>query len=118
MIALLSAPSHCGWPLKIPFSSHIPCIRKLSSFLDCRRGCVNTVEWNEAGTLLISGSDDNMVGVWKYSAGWPLRELVHTGHSRNIFAAKFVPHSNDKQVVSCGLDGEVRLTHLGAHWQH
>ena len=26
--------------------------------LDSHRGCVNTVAWNEAGTLLLSGSDD------------------------------------------------------------
>ena len=26
--------------------------------LDSHKGCVNTVAWNEAGTLLLSGSDD------------------------------------------------------------
>ena len=26
--------------------------------LDSHRGCVNTVAWNESGTLLLSGSDD------------------------------------------------------------
>ena len=26
--------------------------------LDSHRGCVNTVSWNAAGTLLLSGSDD------------------------------------------------------------
>ena len=31
--------------------------------LDSHRGCVNTVAWNEAGTLLLSGSDDRRLVV-------------------------------------------------------
>eukprot|EP00310_Coccolithus_braarudii_P012396 CAMPEP_0183348976 /NCGR_PEP_ID=MMETSP0164_2-20130417/13305_1 /TAXON_ID=221442 /ORGANISM="Coccolithus pelagicus ssp braarudi, Strain PLY182g" /LENGTH=709 /DNA_ID=CAMNT_0025520643 /DNA_START=5 /DNA_END=2137 /DNA_ORIENTATION=+ len=75
-------------------------------------GCVNTIAWNEQGTLLVSGSDDCRICIW---SAWnddhaKLQAAYTTGHRRNIFCAKFVPLSGDKQVVTCALDGSVRLT--------
>lgn len=32
-----------------------------------------------------------------------------TGHSANIFSVKFMPHSNDRTLVSCAGDSEVRV---------
>jgi hypothetical protein len=75
-----------------------------------------------------------------YSPGPHYKQLhnIRTGHSRNIFCAKFVPYTNDntygarflllppalltgcfffflfqRSVVSCGMDGEIRCTQLG-----
>ena len=42
--------------------------------LDSHRGCVNTVAWNEAGTLLLSGSDDR-------------RLIVTDPFSRSVYCA-------------------------------
>ena len=40
----------------------------------------------------------------------PHRTLFHlSDRRRNIFCAKFVPLSGDKQLVTCALDGTVRL---------
>ena len=74
---------------------------------------MNTISWNKEGSLLISGSDDTLVGIWE-SSRWSNLGMVYTGHSRNIFAAEFVPQGGDKEIVSCGLDGEVRLSQTGA----
>ena len=74
-------------------------------------------------SLLISGSDDTFVHVWRATAdpqaagGGParLRPLTShlTGHTHNIFGAVFVPGSSAHRAVTCGADGEVRLH--GAH---
>ncbi|KAL6079645.1 DDB1- and CUL4-associated factor 8 [Balamuthia mandrillaris] len=80
--------------------------------LEHHRGCVNTIHWNEEGTRLITGSDDCHLGVWGGAPNYKLQVDVSTGHSRNIFCAKFVPHSNDTRAISCGMDGEIRATYL------
>jgi WD repeat-containing protein 42A len=85
----------------------------LAKRLDGHRGCVNSIHWNAEGTLLITGSDDCKLNI--YSPGPHYKQLhnIRTGHSRNIFCAKFVPYTNDNTVVSCGMDGEIRCTQLG-----
>ena len=40
-----------------------------------------------------------------------LKGCYETGHSRNIFCAEFVP-TNLSQVVTCGADGDMRLTDI------
>eukprot|EP00668_Euglena_longa_P016536 GGOE01020806.1.p1 GENE.GGOE01020806.1~~GGOE01020806.1.p1 ORF type:complete len:958 (-),score=241.98 GGOE01020806.1:316-2934(-) len=60
---------------------------------------------------MITGSDDLAIKVWDCTT----RKLLHTsipGHVRNIFCAKFVPNTSDTEVVSCGLDGQVRSLSL------
>lgn len=75
-------------------------------------GCVNTVTWNERGTILLSGSDDTRLCLWSVHPTARLIAAVPTGHTRNIFCAKFLPESSDHKVVSSALDGTVRLTDL------
>eukprot|EP01088_Endostelium_zonatum_P014433 TRINITY_DN3179_c4_g1_i1.p1 TRINITY_DN3179_c4_g1~~TRINITY_DN3179_c4_g1_i1.p1 ORF type:complete len:703 (-),score=204.95 TRINITY_DN3179_c4_g1_i1:52-2160(-) len=43
---------------------------------------------------------------------WSIRDSIETGHSRNIFCTRFVPGSNDSKFVSCGMDGEIRVTDI------
>ncbi|KAH8273271.1 hypothetical protein KR018_001661 [Drosophila ironensis] len=69
-------------------------------------GCVNTVNWNGNGTLLVSGSDDNHLVITEAKNG---RVLVKskTQHKRHIFSARFMPFSSDTAVVSCSGEGLV-----------
>lgn len=76
---------------------------------------MNTLSWNESGTLLISGSDDCRVCVWDAWTEKPrLRQAVLTAHRRNIFSSLFVPGSSDRQAVTCALDRTVQLVDLSA----
>ena len=38
-----------------------------------------------------------------------LSTSVSTGHTANIFSTKFMPHSNDRTVITCAGDAEVRV---------
>ena len=82
---------------------------KQEACLEGHLGCVNCLEWNQRGDLLASGSDDCNIIIWDI---FKQRKkcLVQTGHRKNIFSVKFMPASNDSQVVSCGGDGQIRLT--------
>lgn len=71
------------------------------------RGSVNTISFNADGRLLLSGSDDRTVIVWNWEAAAPAFSF-HTGHSNNVFHAQFMPFSDDRSIVSCAADGEVR----------
>ncbi|CAI2182657.1 2781_t:CDS:2 [Funneliformis geosporum] len=42
----------------------------------------------------------------------PLIHSVPSGHTANIFSAKFLPKTNDRHIVSCSADGIVRFTDL------
>lgn len=84
----------------------------LHKSLSVHRGCVNTVNWNEKGTLILSGSDDQTIAISHPFTGKKLVQAV-TGHRANIFSAKFMPQSNDQGVVSCSGDGAVLYTNLG-----
>ncbi len=83
----------------------------LAHMLDAHRGCVNTLSWDPEGEILLSGSDDCRLVLWTrwYHSLEPQPHVVETGHTRNIFCARFVPQSRQRQVVSCALDGSVRL---------
>ncbi|GBB88576.1 hypothetical protein RclHR1_15100003 [Rhizophagus clarus] len=77
-------------------------------------GCVNTVIWNDAGNLILSGSDDCRLKIWS-PFDRPENPLVHSipsGHTSNIFSAKFMPKTNDRHIISCACDGIVRFTDL------
>ncbi|CAG8520415.1 3770_t:CDS:2, partial [Dentiscutata heterogama] len=77
-------------------------------------GCVNTVVWNNNGDLILSGSDDCHLNIWspfdKPEA--PLIHSIPSGHSANIFSARFMSHTNDRHIVSCSADGIVLFTDL------
>ncbi|XP_022735780.1 WD and tetratricopeptide repeats protein 1-like isoform X8 [Durio zibethinus] len=95
------------------FQMHSSLIGRLSleRELEGHRGCVNAVAWNSNGSLLISGSDDELINIWSYS-GRKLLHSIETGHSANIFCTKFIPETSDELVVSGAGDAEVRLFNL------
>ncbi|KAL8968372.1 MAG: hypothetical protein Q9183_002488 [Haloplaca sp. 2 TL-2023] len=77
-------------------------------------GCVNALSWSSSGRLLASGSDDQHLNIHSYqpessTAQFALNTTVSTGHSANIFSVKFMPHSNDRTVVTCAGDFDVRV---------
>ena len=78
------------------------------------RGCVNTLHWSIDGRLLLSGSDDCRVCIWSCGGAdkTKLSSAIITGHRRNIFSACFVPETNNRQIVTCALDRQVRWLDL------
>ncbi|MDI1488533.1 MAG: hypothetical protein OHK93_007808 [Ramalina farinacea] len=61
-----------------------------------------------------SGSDDQHLNIHSYqpensAAPFSLSTTVSTGHTANIFSAKFMPHSDDRTLVTCAGDAEVRV---------
>ncbi|KAL8692468.1 MAG: hypothetical protein Q9218_002504, partial [Villophora microphyllina] len=77
-------------------------------------GCVNALSWSSSGRLLASGSDDQHLNIHSYqpdssTVQFAMNTTVSTGHTANIFSIKFMPHSNDKTVVTCAGDFEVRV---------
>ncbi|KAJ4715934.1 DDB1- and CUL4-associated factor 8-like [Melia azedarach] len=75
--------------------------------LDKHRGCVNTVSFNTNGDILVSGSDDRRVILWDWETGH-VKLSFHSGHNNNVFQAKLMPYSDDRSVVTCAADGQVR----------
>jgi len=67
-------------------------------------GCVNTVQWNPSGTLLVSGGDDVKLNIWNVEKQRVIVSIP-TSHSGNIFCCKFLPETNDSRLVSCAADG-------------
>lgn len=75
--------------------------------LEKHRGCVNTVSFNASGEILVSGSDDRRVILWDWEVGHA-KLSFHSGHGNNVFQAKFMPYSDDRIIVTCAADGQVR----------
>ncbi|CAM8913202.1 unnamed protein product [Rhodiola kirilowii] len=71
-------------------------------------GCVNAVEFNSTGELLVSGSDDKQVKFWDWNNG-KSEYTYDSGHMDNIFQTKIMPFSDDRKIVTSGADGQVRL---------
>ena len=74
----------------------------------------NYSSWSTSGKLLASGSDDHHLNIYSYqpessNVPFTLNTTLLTGHSANIFSVKFMPHSNDRTLVSCAGDAEVRV---------
>ncbi|CAM6082961.1 unnamed protein product [Calypogeia fissa] len=80
----------------------------LEKVMEGHQGCVNTLAWNQKGSLLLSGSDDFQVNIWEYGTH-KLLHSIYTGHSNNIFCTKFMPETGDDVVVSGAGDAEVRV---------
>ncbi|KAL4915734.1 WD40-repeat-containing domain protein [Aspergillus aurantiobrunneus] len=77
-------------------------------------GCVNAVSWSRSGRLLASGSDDFHLNIYSYqpessTAPFALNTSVFTGHTGNIFSVAFMPHSNDRTLVTAAGDSQVRV---------
>lgn len=81
--------------------------RKLKS----HRGCVNTISFNSSGDILVSGSDDRQVIMWDWEIG-NVKLSFHSGHHNNVFNAKIMPYTDDRRIVTCAADGQVRYAQL------
>ncbi|KAM7475184.1 hypothetical protein LguiB_022427 [Lonicera macranthoides] len=75
--------------------------------LDKHRGCVNTVSFNADGDILVSGSDDRRVILWDWETG-RVKLSFHSGHNNNVFQAKIMTCTDDRSIVTCAADGQVR----------
>ncbi|XP_053461954.1 DDB1- and CUL4-associated factor 6 isoform X7 [Nycticebus coucang] len=84
---------------------------KLEATLNVHDGCVNTICWNDTGEYILSGSDDTKLVISNpYSR--KILTTIRSGHRANIFSAKFLPCTNDKQIVSCSGDGVIFYTNV------
>ena len=77
-------------------------------------GCVNALSWSTSGRFLASGSDDQHLNIHSYQphstvSPFALTTTVATGHTANIFSVKFMPHSNDRTLLTAAGDAEVRV---------
>nr|CAH7766204.1 unnamed protein product [Callosobruchus chinensis] len=79
--------------------------------LPIHEGCVNTICWNETGEYILSGSDDQHLVITN-GYDYKVKANYHTSHRANIFSAKFLPSTNDTQIVSCAGDGVILHTDL------
>uniref|UniRef100_A0A3Q3BIG6 Ddb1 and cul4 associated factor 6 n=1 Tax=Kryptolebias marmoratus TaxID=37003 RepID=A0A3Q3BIG6_KRYMA len=83
---------------------------KLEATLNVHNGCVNTISWNETGEYILSGSDDTFLVITNpYNK--KVKKSIRSGHRANIFSAKFMPHTNDQEIISCSGDGIIFYTH-------
>jgi WD and tetratricopeptide repeat-containing protein 1 len=75
----------------------------LQTKLTGHNGCVNCLEFSSKGNILASASDDLQVFLWD-----PYRNIAiksfQTPHRGNIFSVKFLPRTNDSQVVTGAAD--------------
>lgn len=69
-------------------------------------GCVNAVEFNSTGDLLVSGSDDRKVILWDWEKN-SKRFSYPSGHQDNVFQTKIVPFTDDQKIVTSAADGKV-----------
>ncbi|XP_037136689.1 DDB1- and CUL4-associated factor 6 isoform X3 [Syngnathus acus] len=82
---------------------------KLEATLNIHDGCVNTISWNETGEYILSGSDDTFLAITNpYKK--KVKKSIRSGHRANIFSAKFMPHTNDQEIISCSGDGILYYT--------
>ncbi|XP_029178295.1 DDB1- and CUL4-associated factor 8-like isoform X2 [Nylanderia fulva] len=79
--------------------------------LNEHQGCVNALNFNEKGNLLASASDDLAVIIWDWARG-KKRHWFMSGHTRNVFQAKWLPLDMEYLMVTCARDGQVRLLDL------
>nr|XP_024657362.1 DDB1- and CUL4-associated factor 6-like isoform X6 [Maylandia zebra] len=83
---------------------------KLEATLNVHDGCVNTISWNDTGEYILSGSDDTFLVITNpYNK--KVKKSIRSGHRANIFSAKFMPHTNDQEIISCSGDGIIYYTH-------
>jgi WD repeat-containing protein 42A len=82
---------------------------KLAYKLPGHEGCVNSLHFNQSGSLIASGSDDLNIIVWEWEKR---RKMVqfNSGHKANVFQSKLMP--GDLLITSCSRDGQVRLAEL------
>lgn len=88
-------------------------VKQIDSYgkLTGHRGCVNTIEFNSTGELLVSGSDDRQIMLWDW-ARLKLEFSYASGHLDNIFQARIMPFTDDRKIVSSSADCQVRFSQL------
>uniref|UniRef100_A0A8C5P6U1 DDB1 and CUL4 associated factor 6 n=1 Tax=Leptobrachium leishanense TaxID=445787 RepID=A0A8C5P6U1_9ANUR len=84
---------------------------KLEATLSVHDGCVNSICWNHTGEYILSGSDDTSL-VISNPFNKKVVTRIRSGHRANIFSAKFLPLTNDKQIISCSGDGVIYYTNI------
>lgn len=76
--------------------------------LSGHEGCVNDVDFNSTGDLLVSGSDDKQVIFWNWET--KTKQFSYpSGHLDNIFQTRIIPFTGDRKIVTSSSDGQVRL---------
>lgn len=80
--------------------------------LEKHNGCVNCLNFNKAGNLLVTGSDDLKVIVWNWAKQQPILVQM-SGHRSNVFQSKFIDNGTatnqkDFHLITSARDGEVR----------
>ncbi|XP_047456950.1 DDB1- and CUL4-associated factor 6 isoform X4 [Mugil cephalus] len=90
---------------------------KLEATLNVHDGCVNTISWNDTGEYILSGSDDTFLVITNpYNK--KVKKSIRSGHRANIFSAKFMPHTNDQEIISCSGDGIIYYTNTEKSPEH
>uniref|UniRef100_UPI0037E92218 DDB1- and CUL4-associated factor 6 isoform X2 n=1 Tax=Semicossyphus pulcher TaxID=241346 RepID=UPI0037E92218 len=90
---------------------------KLEGTLNVHDGCVNTISWNDTGEYILSGSDDTFLVITNpYNK--KVKKSIRSGHRANIFSAKFMPHTNGQEIISCSGDGIIYYTHTEKSPEH
>ncbi|XP_034069587.1 DDB1- and CUL4-associated factor 6 isoform X5 [Gymnodraco acuticeps] len=90
---------------------------KLEGTLNVHDGCVNTISWSDTGEYLLSGSDDTFL-VISNPYNKKVKKSIRSGHRANIFSAKFMPHTNDQEIISCSGDGVIYYTNTEKSPEH
>lgn len=114
---------------------------KLAKTLDFHDGCVNALNFNRIGTMLVSGSDDYQVCVYDWSNKGDILNF-DSGHKSNVFQVclftnevslytlstciylsfflkcKFIPFTGDTQIATSARDGQVRLALISTSGSH
>lgn len=80
--------------------------------LPVHESCVNTLRWNQSGSLLASGGDDRTLVITRYPELMKFTS-IETGHTANIFCVGFVPKRN-QWVATCSGDRQIRLFDIEA----
>jgi WD40 repeat protein len=75
-------------------------------------GCVNTASWSSCGRYLLTGSDDTHICIWDWENNGTLKSSFGTGHTSNIFCAKFIPFTNNSRIITCARDGLINVFDL------
>uniref|UniRef100_A0ACD5ZDB5 Uncharacterized protein n=1 Tax=Avena sativa TaxID=4498 RepID=A0ACD5ZDB5_AVESA len=75
------------------------------------KGAVNSISFNSSGSLLLSASDDETAVMWNLDEAASTLKF-HTGHGNDVLDAQFMPLSDDRSIVTCGADAEVRHSQI------
>lgn len=72
---------------------------------------VDPEAWNDIDNLPNSTNGSSSLHPMIHSTAnqmFPMAQVA-TEHKGNVFAVRFLPHTNDRQLITAGMDGEIRL---------